>query len=44
VFNEVWVLFGETESGILFGADIRFAMRAGRAGQGRPEDAAQRLP
>ena len=37
------ILFGETEGGILSGADMRFAMRAGRAGQRRPEAAAKRL-
>jgi hypothetical protein len=37
------ILFGETENGILSGADMRIAMRAGRAGQRRPTAAAQRL-
>jgi predicted RNA binding protein YcfA (HicA-like mRNA interferase family) len=29
------ILFGEAGNGILFGADIRFALRAGHADQGR---------
>jgi len=38
------IRFGETESGIRFGADMQSRQRAGRAGQGRPQAAAKRLP
>jgi hypothetical protein len=38
------ILSGEMESGILSGADMRLHQRADRAGQGRPKDAAKRLP
>ena len=43
-FQQIAILFGETESGILFGAGMRPHQRAGRAGQGRPQAAPQGSP